>query len=246
MHRLYLSLATSVLACCLLLTSRPTHTAETWPARSEADLARDIASQPQAVLDFFGVAAGMTVVDMFAGNGYYSELAAHRVTERGKIYLHNNQAFMQYSPELATRVADNRLPNVEVYVRELQDINLASNSVDVVLLVLTYHDAYFVSNGWDVTSEPLLATILRILKPGGTLGVIDHKALPGSGAAAAQRLHRIDPEFARAQITRQGFHFAGSTDLLHNPQDSLADSVFEPAIRGQTSRFVYKFTKPLE
>jgi predicted methyltransferase len=212
-------------------------------SRSEADLKRDETSKPVAVLEFMGVQAGWKVLDMFAGSGYYSEVLSSAVGETGKVYLHNNQAYMAGVKNLDERLRDDRLPNVEVYVREVEDINLPSNSLDMAILVMAYHDAYFEQSGWTVTADPLFATLRRTLKPGGTLAIIDHHGIAGSGKLHAQALHRIDAEFAREDISSRGFKYVDSTDILENPQDDLSVSVFDPAIRGHTSRFVYKFIK---
>ena len=211
--------------------------------RSEADAKRDETSKPYAVLDFMAVQPGWKVIDLFAGSGYYSEVLSQRVGDSGKVYLHNNQAYMSSVKGLDERVKDERLANVEVYVREVEDINLPSNSLDMAILVMAYHDVYFEQNGWTVTADPLFSTIQRILKPGGVLAIIDHHAAAGSGKTHAQGLHRIDAEFARQDISSHGFEFVAETDILANPADDLTLSVFDPAIRGQTSRFVYKFSK---
>ena len=57
-------------------------------------------------------------------------------------------------------------------------------------------------------------------------------------------LHRIDPAAVRAQAEAAGFEFAGESDVLRNPADPLTIAVFDPAIRGRTSQFAYKFRKP--
>lgn len=212
--------------------------------RSEADVKRDETSKPFAVLDFMAVQPGWHVIDLFAGNGYYSELLSHRVGDTGKVYLHNNQAYMRNVKGLDERLKDERLTNVEVYIREVEDINLPSESLDMAILVMAYHDVYFEQNGWTVTADPLFSTIHRILKPGGVLAIIDHHAAAGSGKAHAQELHRIDAAFARQDISSHGFEFVAETDILANSADDLTLSVFDPAIKGQTSRFVYKFIKP--
>lgn len=212
--------------------------------RSEADAKRDETSKPFAVLDFMAVQPGWHVIDLFAGNGYYSELLSHRVGDTGKVYLHNNQAYMGNVKGLDERLKDERLANVEVYVREVEDINLPSESLDMAILVMAYHDVYFEQNGWTVTADPLFSTIQRILKPGGVLAIIDHHAAAGSGKTHAQDLHRIDAVFARQDISSHGFEFVAETDILANSADDLTLSVFDPAIKGQTSRFVYKFIKP--
>lgn len=211
--------------------------------RSPADVQRDLTSRPATVLDFFEVQPGWKVLDLFAGDGYYSELLAQRVGPTGKVYLHNNQAYMGLARNLRARLNNNRLPNVEVYIREVNDINLPSDSLDMVMLVMAYHDAYFTQNGWTVNAEGLFRTVHRILKPGGTLAVIDHHATTGSGSAHAQDLHRIDADFARRDITGRGFEFVAASDALNNPTDQLHRSVFDPEVRGQTSRFVFRFSK---
>ncbi len=213
------------------------------PERSEADAERDVTSKPFEVLAFMGLEPGWQVIDFFAGNGYYSEVLSHAVGPEGKVYLHNNQAYMGFADKLSERVADNRLPNVEVYVREIEDFDLRSNSLDMAILVMTYHDVYFTQQGWTVTADPLFNTIRRILKPGGVLAIVDHHAAANTGNAHAQNLHRIDAEFAKGDIAGRGFEFAGATDILENPDDDLSVTVFDPAVRGRTSRFVYKFIK---
>ena len=61
---------------------------------------------------------------------------------------------------------------------------------------------------------------------------------------SVQVLHRIDADYAKQDIINRGFRFIGSNDLLENPDDDLSKSVFDPAVRFNTSRFVYKFMKP--
>lgn len=85
--------------------------------------------------------------------------------------------------------------------------------------------------------------IKRVLKPGGILGIVDHKAQTGSGVRYTQHLHRIDAQFTRYDISNHGFEFLGATDVLDNPADLLTESVFDPEIRGRTSRFVHKYRK---
>jgi predicted methyltransferase len=232
--------ASCILSLSFAAASLPA--AESIP-RSAADAKRDVGSRPFEVLDFFGVEPGWKVIDLFAGNGYYSEALAQRVGPGGKVYLHNNQAYMAFADKLNERVANDRLPNVEVYIREIDGIDLPPGSLDMAILVKAYHDVYFVQDGWNVTADPLFAAIHRILKPGGVLAIIDHHGHSGSGKAAAQNEHRIDAEFAKSDITARGFTFVGASDILRNPDDDLSKSVFDPAVRGQTSRFVFKFVR---
>jgi len=207
---------------------------------------RDMHNRPHAVLDFLAVEPGWTVLDLLAGDGYWSQHLAQRVGTQGKVFAHNNQTYATFTAALSRRLTKTPAPQIEVYVRELDDILLPSGSVDMVLMANVYHDVYFVGNGWRVSADRLFALLQRILRPGGVLAIIDHKAASASGIAAVARLHRIDPEFVLADLAARGFHLEATSDLLHNPNDDLSLPVFAADVRGMTSRFVYRFVKPRE
>ena len=237
-----------VLICALGMVStqvswaQPTSDSQN-STRSQADLTRDTTSKPEEVLAFINVQPGWQVLDLFAGNGYYSEILARAVGPTGKVYLHNNKAYLPFVNQLDDRLKDNRLPNVTPLQSEIEALGVPSASIDLVMLVLAYHDAYYQTDGWDVTAEPLFAAIHDALKPGGTLIVIDHHARSGSGSNHAQDLHRIDAEFAKQDISGRQFKFEAASAILENDADDLTKSVFDPSIRGKTSRFIYKFSK---
>ena len=113
----------------------------------------------------------------------------------------------------------------------------------MVLIARVYHDAYFRGPGWSVGPDALLTAAHRLLKPGGVLAVIDHLAPPGSGTAYVRAKHRIDEEFALADITRRGFRWEASSHVLKDFDDDLEAPVLDPRIRGQTKRFVMRFIK---
>jgi len=216
------------------------------PGRSDADRTRDATSKPAEVLQFFGLEPGMVVIDLFGGGGYYSEIVASVVGPAGKVYLHSNQAYMPYvGEELEARFANGRLDGITRIVSEVDDLQLPVGEADLVLMVMCYHDLYYVDDGWPEIDRKLFWNQVRAsLKPGGTLAVIDHVAEAGTGSAAAQELHRIDMDFARTDIEAAGFTFEGSSDVLRNPDDDHTVLVFDPSIRRKTDRFVYRFKKP--
>ena len=218
------------------------------PGRTDADRARDANRKPAQVLDFFGIRPGMAVLDMFSGGGYYTEILSHVVGDRGKVTAHNNQAYLQYVGEEATRrYADDRLPNVELLVAENNELTLPAETYDAIMMVLAYHDIYYVDpeNGWpEIDGPKMIAELRSALKPGGILAVVDHAARPGSPRETGNTLHRIDPDIVVAELEQAGFVLDGTSDVLRNPEDELTLNMADPSIRGRTDRFVMRFLKP--
>lgn len=78
--------------------------------RPEDDKSRDANRKPAEVLEFIGIKPGMTVLDMFSGGGWYSEIIAHVVGPHGKVYAHSNEAYKNFVGDaLEDRFADNRI-----------------------------------------------------------------------------------------------------------------------------------------
>lgn len=217
------------------------------PARPAADLERDAGRHPAEVLEFFGIERGDTVLEMFAGGGYYTELLANIVGENGKVVAHMNTPLVNFGgDEFKARHADNRLPNAEVLMAENNELMLDADQFDAITIVLNYHDIYWSSEdyGWEKIDAPkFLAEIHKGLKPGGTLGVVDHLAAPGSPHDTASTLHRIDVDIVVAELESAGFVLDGESDVLRNKADDHHKGVFDPEIRGKTDRFILRFKK---
>ena len=218
------------------------------PARSADDRARDLRDHPDAVLGLAGFRRGNTVADVFGGGGYYSELLSDVVGPGGTVLLVNNPPYAAFAKEgLATRFADDRLPNVHRSVVPNEALGLGRNALDGALIVMSYHDLYYVdpAQGWPaVDAGAFIDQIVAALKPGGRLLIVDHAAREGSGSADAQTLHRIDEAFAVRDFKAHGLDFVGSIAVLRNPEDDSTKNVFDPAIRGRTDRFVHLYRKP--
>ncbi|MCW8925458.1 MAG: class I SAM-dependent methyltransferase [Xanthomonadales bacterium] len=218
------------------------------PQRPAQDVARDTGRKPDKVLSFFEVKPGMTVFEMFAGGGYYTELLDSLVGEDGKVIAHNNQAYMSFVGEAhQKRHADGRLANTKTVLSEADDLEFDDNSLDAALLVLTWHDFLFANmdQGWQAIDEDLLLDKLcAAMKPGAVLGLVDHVANPGGDRAeVAQDLHRVDPQVVKDSFADSCFSLEAEAEFLRNKDDDHTLSVFDPAIRGKTDRFVYKFVR---
>ncbi len=134
---------------------------------------------------------------------------------------------------------DGRLPNVERLDQNLSEASLAPASVDAALTALNFHDIYN-GRGADAAAG-FLAAVYGVLKPGGVLGVVDHH---GNTGADNESLHRIPESQVRAVVEASPFELEASSDVLRNPDDDRSKNVFDPAIRGQTDRFVLRLRKP--
>ncbi len=219
------------------------------PGRSAEDRAQDAQRKPAEVLEFFGVRPGMAALDLFAGAGYFTELLAGLVGPTGHVVAHNNKAYLDgIADELDRRFADpQRLPQVERLTAEANALELRQGSFDFVLMSAVYHDVYYVNeaNDWPAIDGPrLLKEIFDAMKPGATLGLIDHAAAVGSPAETGGTLHRIDPEIVKRDFAAAGFVLDAESDVLRNPVDDLGKGVFDPAVRGRTDRFVLRFRRP--
>ena len=212
------------------------------PSRSDADKARDSQRKPVQVLSFFGIGKGMTVMDLMASGGWYTEVLSHAVGTSGKVYAQNIQVFLNYNDRmydkaLTDRLANNRLPNVIRWDREFADLGEA-NSIDAALTALNFHDLYNTNPAW---AAEMLAGVKKVLKPGGTLAVIDQNGVAG---ADNNQLHRITQQEVVDAVTAAGFELIATSELLRNSEDDHTLNVFAPPIRGKTDRIIMKFRKP--
>ena len=194
----------SVLLCTLLLSQSPAMACEldfNSPGRSDNDKKRDAVSLPCEMTNILPVKAGDTVLDLLGGGGYFSELLSQQVGAQGKVLLHNNKAYLPYvDKQLELRLAGNRLPNVTRLDAEVDALPLTPNSIDAVYFIMGYHDMYHVDTGWKINPKQLMMDILRVLKPGGQMLVVDHNAPDNSGITSAQQLHRIEAAYVRDEL----------------------------------------------
>lgn len=212
-------------------------------SRSEEDRARDEGRKPAQVIEFLGIGPGMTVVDVLAAGGYYTEVLSLAVGSAGKVYAQNSEGMLQYGDganekAISARLKDDRLPNVERLNKDIAEMGLADNSIDAAITALNFHDIY---NGSGAEAALGAAqAIFAMLKPNGVFGVIDHHGNSDNDNAA---LHRIEEALVIDTLEKAGFT-TETSNLLANPEDTRDKMVFDPSVRGKTDRFLILARKP--
>ncbi len=214
--------------------------------RPAEDVARDAARKPADMVAFAKITPGQTVVDLLPGGGYFTRVFAQAVGPTGKVVALVSDQYAAQKPEAATVIqalaAEPAYKNVEAAVRSLGDVG-APGTVDRVWTAQNYHDLRSQKLP-PQTGEGINRAVFAALKPGGYYIVLDHSAAKGSGLRDVDTLHRIDAATLKAEVTSVGFKFAGESKLLANKADDRTKMVFDPAIRGKTDQFVYRFMKP--
>jgi predicted methyltransferase len=216
--------------------------------RPAKDVQRDALDHPADLLRLARIKPGMKVADFFGANGYYSELLSYVVGPQGHVYLLNNTAYDNWSEGHWKDRIEGRLPNVEHLTVDAEQLSLPDKSVDAIVLSKVYHDLYWSDpdpkDQWPNYNVPkVLAEIARIVKPGGTLLLVDHSAKPGTGSSAAGPLHRIDEQFAQADFEKAGFRLIAKSDVLRRTDDARDQLTYQGPMVGKTDRFVLVFRR---
>ena len=216
--------------------------------RIDDDRRLDPGRKPGEVLAFFKVAPGQKVGEIFAGTGYTTELLARTLGQSGKLWTQNSKEVMDKFARkpLTDRLAKPAFKNT-VLVEQPPETPFPPDvkDLDAVICILNYHD--FV---WqNVDRAKMNAAVFAALKSGGIYGIVDHSAAKGSGLNDVQKLHRIDEEVVKQEITAAGFKLDGESDVLRNPADTRdwnasPTAATQAGKRGTSDRFVLRFVKP--
>ena len=166
---------------------------------SDRDRTRDSWQRPAEVFEAMAVKPGHRVADIGCGFGYFSFRLAARVGAEGKVYA------VDIDPKAIDRVRQRKerekLEQVEPVLGESADPRLTKD-LDSVLIVDTYHEF----RDWD----GMMQAVLRALKPGGRLVIIDGDGPAGRPRAEYHRLHTIPAELVKKEVVKNGFVFRES------------------------------------
>jgi predicted methyltransferase len=238
------------------------------PQRTEKERARDRYRHPLETLEFFGIREDSNVVELAAGQGWYTAVLAPLVADKGKLSVTSSDPNgppdsegTKGAKQLAERFTKDPASFGKVstlVVDWKQDFSFGPpGSADTVLTFRNLH-------GWirDGVIQKVMAASFRVLKSGGTLGIEEHRARP-DGSTDPKVIGDIGyvPEPYVIQLAEQaGFKLAGKSEINANPKDTkdypkgvwtlpptlrLGDVDQEKYVAiGESDRMTLKFVKP--
>ena len=242
MHRtLFLALAFAATFVANANAQTPASISDT--GRPAADVARDAARKPADMLVFAGIKSGDNVLELLPGSGYFTRIFSKEIGPTGHLYAAvPDPKGPDAEPAAATIAALPEYSNVTVGT--IAALPAVMPQLDVIWTSWNYHDLHLSKLHLDMAK--IDANFFKMLRPGGVMVIVDHVALPGSPPVeTADKLHRIDPAVVKTEMQAAGFLFDGESDVLHNPDDPHTALIFDPAIRGKTDQFAFRFRKPM-
>ena len=209
------------------------------PLRTDADREADSARKPLQFLKFTGVAPGMQVLDVSAGDGYTTQLLALVVGPEGKVWAQAPKLRTGLEQRLASHPQANIVPVARPFEDPVPTDAPGYAGLDLVTLIFNYHDIAYLP----VDRAKMNKRIFDALKPGGHFVVLDHAARDGSGASDSKTLHRIDEALVIKEITQAGFVLEQEGMAFRNPADHPRNLlIFE--LPFPPDNFALRFVKP--
>jgi predicted methyltransferase len=208
-------------------SSDPLAAAVASPARTPKFVARDVYRHPQQTLRFFGLRPDQTVVEIWPGGGWYMEILAPYLREHGKYYAAiaapdvagASKEAKDDAAALRKRIADDPAHFGKVIVTQLHPPQLTeiapAGSADLVLTFRNVHN--WIEAG---TDQAMFDAFFKALKPGGVLGVVEHRAKPGTSLAETRKSGYVDEAYVRKLATTAGFRLDAQSPVNNNPQDT--------------------------
>jgi predicted methyltransferase len=241
------------------------HAAVTGPQRSEKNRARDAYRHPEETLAFFGIQPGMHVIELWPGNGWYTEILAPIVHGQGALTVtsvdpNGDKPGNKAAAALAKRFIDEPALFAGVKVQRIEppaELDFGPDgSADAVLTFRNLHD--WVRDGY---ADKVLAACLRVLKPGGVLGVTDHRGKPDADPSVVGKTGYLSEAYVIEVVEKAGFKLDAKSEVNANPKDVAKEYpegvwTLPPTLRlgdkdrdkwiaiGESDRMTLRFVKP--
>jgi predicted methyltransferase len=231
------------------------------PTRTAANVARDRYRHPVETLSFFGVKPTDTVVEITPGGGWYTEILAPYLAQGGGTYvaaasdrgLNGVRKLMTDQPAAFGKVQSANFP----ILAGAEGTPVAPGSADVVVTFRNIHNWIMAETPYDAEA---FKQMYAMLKPGGTLGVVEHRLPESADKAREQKSGYVKTSTVKGLAQAAGFKLAASSEINANPKDTTdhpegvwtlpptyelgdKDRAKYAAI-GESDRMTLKFVKP--
>lgn len=193
--------------------------------RTAAYAERDVYRHPRQTLAFFEVTSASTVVEIWPGGGWYTEILAPLLKDNGKFYAahFNADSDIAYFKKSRVSYNDKLAANVEVYSQVIvtdlmppsHTVIAPAGSVDVVVTFRNVHNWMKAGN-----ESAILAAIYSALKPGGVLGIVEHRAKPGTDEETMIASGYVTEARVKEMAASAGFEFVARSQINANYKDS--------------------------
>ena len=193
--------------------------------RSQEHRARDVYRHPKDTLLFFGVQPEMTVVEVWPGAGWYTEVLAPLLRERGKLYAaHLDPASSEYAKNTVDAFKARLTARPDLYDKVVLTTLAAPpaknelappDSADAVLTFRNLHN--WMMFGWE---RAAFEAMHAALKPGGVLGVVEHRGDPQLPQDPKAASGYVNEQYAIDLIESVGFRLVARSNVNANPLDT--------------------------
>jgi predicted methyltransferase len=220
--------------------------------RSAENKARDKYRHPFETLSFFGIKPDMTVIEIAPGGGWYTEILAPFLRDHGKLYeaVGNGRNAKAFEDKLK---ADPAAYGKVIVLNSGDTADFPPGTADMVLTFRNVHD--WIPRG---TEEDYFKAFYRALKPGGILGVTDHRANPSEPQDPKAKNGYVRQDYMIQLADKAGFKLVGTSEINANSKDPRNQPVWNlpPTLRqgekdrakylaiGESDRMTLKFIKP--
>ena len=235
--------------------------------RASANQARDSYRHPKETLLFMGLKPNMTVVEVWPGAGWWTEILAPLLKDEGKYYAAwfptESKGTPDYLKEREKGFDAMLAARPDIYGKVIKTKLLAPDYVDLAPkgsadMVLTFRNVHnWAKQG---NTDAMFKAFYDVLKPGGILGVKDHRAKHGASLEAQVKSGYLTEEYVINAAERAGFKLVAKSDVNANPKDSADHPegvwTLPPTLRlkekdkdkylaiGESDRMTLKFVKP--
>jgi predicted methyltransferase len=230
------------------------------PQRTPAMAARDPIRHPAEELSFFGLKPTMTVVEIWPEGGYWTEILGPYLHDKGVYYTAvastTGKMADRFQAKLDGDKADYGNVKVVVFGKDHYDM-VPPGTADLVVTFRNVHN--WMDGGW---AEPAFAAFYKALKPGGVLGVEEHRGRTDQPQDPAAKSGYVRQDYAIELARKAGFELVGSSEIDANPKDTkdYPEGVWtlpptfqlgdkdraKYAAIGEADNFVLKFRKPVK